>query len=77
MLVTEPVLTIVPGVVGWTTIVTDDVPLAARVPRLKVKTLPTGVTPPVAETNVTPEGRVSVSVTPADGDGPLFTTVSV
>ena len=58
-------------------IVTDAMAPAAIVPRLKVKTLPTGMTPPVAEMNVTPAGRVSVKVTPLEADGPLLTTVSV
>ena len=54
----------------------DDVTLvlapAARSPRAKVKTPATGVTPPVAETKVAPDGNVSVRVTPVAGAVPCW-----
>ena len=48
-----------------------------RLPRARVKTPSTGVTPPGAETNVTPKGSVSVSVTPVPAAVPLLVTVNV
>lgn len=49
----------------------------ARLPASKVTTPPTGVTPPVAETNVVFAGSVSAIDTPAAALGPAFETTSV
>ena len=56
----------IPAAVGVTTIVTVAWSPPASVPRSKVRIPPSGVTPPVAETNVTPAGSVSVSVATVD-----------
>ena len=75
--VTVAVLTSVPGASGWTTTFTVAVAPLARVPRSKVKVPLTGVTPPVAETNVAPGGGVTTSRTPVAGSGPALATVRV
>ena len=60
---------------------TGAVPPAARAAVVQVaETLPTfeqAQPAPVADTNVTPAGRTSVTVRFAASDGPLFVTVSV
>jgi hypothetical protein len=53
-----------PAAVGLKTIATLLLAPTARLPTWNVRTPLSGVTPPVAETNVTPRGSVSVSVTP-------------
>src|SRR5262249_43147133 len=53
---------------GRTTIVTVVLPPIGMIPRLSFSTPWTGVTPPVAETNVTWAGSVSVTVTGPDGE---------
>src|SRR5215469_12062245 len=50
---------------------------AARSPIGIVRTPLTGVAPPVAETNVTPGGRVSVSTTPVAAAVPSLVTVRI
>src|SRR4051812_29766011 len=77
LVVAVAVLVNVPGVSARTTIVKVALTPRFRVPIGKVSVLPTGVTPPLAETNVTPDGRVSVSVTPGVGEAPLLATVII
>ena len=48
--------------------------LLVNVPKLHVTTLPFVTPPPVAETNVTPTGNASVTVTLLALDGPKFVT---
>jgi hypothetical protein len=80
--VTLAVLVMVPVAVGLTTMVmVASLPgaLAARLPRLQAMVLVPLQFPWVeeAETNVTPAGKVSVTVTPVAGCGPMFLTASV
>src|SRR5947209_6544742 len=76
--VTLAVLLSVPASVGVTTIVTLALLSNARFPRLQA-TVPLACAQvpwvDVAETNLTPAGNVSVSVTPVAAEGPLFVTV--
>src|SRR5262245_66333149 len=63
-----------------TTIVIVALPPLAIVPRSAVTVPPAWVTVPwlgVAETNVVPAGRVSVTLTPGASLGPLLVTVTV
>jgi hypothetical protein len=78
-LVTLAVLLMVPATVGVTTIVTVALAPLARVPRVQVMVLVPLQLPWLAdeETNVTPEGRVSVTATPVAVLGPLLVTVMV
>ena len=78
--VTVAVLVIVPAAVGATAIVTVALDPFERVPILQVTVLPVLVQLPcvdVAETYVTLEGSVSISVTPVAVSGPLLVTVIV
>src|SRR5207249_1900405 len=53
---------------------------AARAPRLNVRVLPLWVKLPwlgLAETKLTPAGRVAVRVTPVAGSGPALLTVTL
>src|ERR1700716_316375 len=75
-------LTAVPDVVGLTVMVKTAVAPDARLPPVGVQTtvLPVAVQVPcgeVAETKLTCEGRVSVTVTPVAGSGPLLVAVTV
>src|SRR5947209_166361 len=63
-----------------TTMVPVTVAPLATVPRLPVTVPPAKLPEPwlkLAETNVRPDGRVSVRVTPGASDGPWFVTVMV
>ena len=78
---TVAVLVMVPAVAGAVTVMVN-VELApeARLPTEQVTVPEALVQVPWledAETKVTPLGRVSVTVTPVAGDGPLFLAVSV
>ncbi len=66
-----------PAAAGVTTIVTLLSAPAARSPRVKVRTPPVGLAPPVAETKAAPDGSVSVRVTPVADAVPLLVTVRV
>ena len=66
-----------PVAVGLTTTFTSVSPPPARSPRWKVRTPSIGTTPPVAWTNATPGGRLSVSVTPVAPAAPPLLTVMV
>src|ERR1700730_13866128 len=70
---TGAVFVIVPAVAGVVTLMVN-VALApeARLPTVQVTVPAEFVHPVLAETKVTPAGRVSVTVTPVAGDGPLF-----
>ena len=78
-LVTLAVLLMVPVTVGVTIIVTFAETPLPNVPRLQVTVLVPLQLPwlGVADTNVTPAGKVSVTVTPVALFGPLFVTVIV
>jgi hypothetical protein len=81
MATTEAVLTIDWRVAGSTStviVVVADCP-TARSPKATVTTLPLtlAVPAPPAETNWTPAGNVSVTVTPVASDGPSFRTSKV
>src|SRR5438128_2012948 len=81
VLVTLAVLVIVvpaAAASGRTTIVTVVLPPMGMMPRFSVTTPLSEVTPPVAETNVTWAGSVSVTVTGPDGAlVPVLVTVMV
>src|SRR4051794_16514321 len=69
VVVTLPVLLSAPAVVGLTTIAMPGVPLGATVPREQMTVVVPEHVPwlVTAETNVTPAGSVSMTVTPAAG----------
>jgi hypothetical protein len=74
------VFVIAPVAIGLTTIVTVAVAPEFMLPRAQVTVVPVTLQvpwPEAAETKVTPEGSVSVSVTPVAADGLSFVTVSV
>jgi hypothetical protein len=78
--VTLTELVMVPAVVAVTTMDTVELLPLAREPRSQVTVLPDWLQLPwlgVADTKVTPEGRVSVRVTPEALQGPLLVTVAV
>jgi hypothetical protein len=77
--VTEAVLESVPAVVGVTTIITVALFPLDNMLKLQVTVLVPLQAPwlGVAETKVTPPGKVSVIVTPAAASGPLFIMVIV
>src|SRR3982074_301579 len=68
----------VPGVAGAVTLIVN-VALAplARLPAVQVTVPDTLVQPALAETKVTPAGRVLVTFTPVAGLGPLLVAVTV
>src|SRR5262245_51186083 len=77
--VTVVVFVTVPATVGDTTMVTVSLAADAMVPRLHVTITPDRVQlsaawEGVADTNVTPAGSVSVTVTPVAGFGPALLT---
>src|SRR5882762_11974548 len=75
---TVAVLLIVPAVAGAVALIVN-VALAplARLPAVQVTVPETLVQPEVADTKVTPAGRVSTTLTPVAGSGPLFLAVTV
>lgn len=75
LVVTLCVLLIVPAAVGFTTMLTSLFAPFARVPRLHVTVVPDSAQPDEAETNVTPEGKASVSTTFGAAAGPLLVTM--
>ena len=77
VVLTLAVLLSVPAAVGVITTVRTVVAPLARVPRLQVTVPAACVQGAVAETKVTPAGKVSVSTVLAAGDGPAFATVMV
>src|SRR5580704_9289599 len=77
---TNAVLVMIPGVGGVTTSVSTALVAMARLPRLQKTVPPMLVQLPwvvAAETNATPGGNASVTVTLVATDGPRFVTVSV
>src|SRR5882762_9735860 len=72
VLVIEPV---VAGVVTLMVIVA--LAPAARLPTVQVTVPAEFVQPELADTKVTPAGRVSVTITPVAADGPLFLATMV
>jgi len=77
--ITLAVLVMLPATVGVTTMVTVALLPLASDPRVQVTVLVPLQAPWLAdaETNVTPAGSVSVTVTPEAEDGPLLLTVRV
>ena len=74
---TEAVFVIVPAAVGVTVIVTDALPPEAMLARVQVTTPPDALHPADADPNVTPAGRLSVTVGATAVEGPPFVTVKV
>ena len=65
------------GGCGATTIVSVAVAFAARLPSGSVSTPSEGVAPPVADTNVTSAGSVSVTTAAVSVEGPLLVALIV
>src|SRR5205809_5364319 len=75
---TVAVLVMVPAVAGAVALVVNvALAPAARLPTEQVTVPAEFVHPVLAETKVTPAGRVSVTVTPVAGLGPLFLATTV